>query len=154
MLNKIDENCGDLLEIFVGMSQVTRYCRQDIAFCEGVTFHQFMILDAVAKKKELSMADLHVILSVEKSTTTRLVTPLIQKGLLRRDRAENDLRAVKLVLTSEGKNIHKKVWVCLLSFFNKVSRNIPKNQKDNVLKSIHIFINAIKEAAAEYSCCK
>ncbi len=154
MLIKIKEDCSELLDIFIGMSQVTRCCRQDVAFCEGVTFHQFMILDVVAKKKELNMADLHKILSVEKSTTTRLVTPLIEKGLLRRDRAENDLRAVKLVLTPKGKKIHKKVWMCLLSFFNKVNRNIPKNQKVNVLKSIHVFIEAIKEAAAEYKCCK
>jgi hypothetical protein len=38
--------------LFIGISQVTRCCRQDAAFAGGVTFLQFMILDAVAKKKE------------------------------------------------------------------------------------------------------
>ena len=75
----------ELMEIFMGLSQVTRCCRQDVAFYEGVTFHQFMILDAVAEKKEMQISDLHKLLAVEKSTTTRLVNPLIKKGLIKID---------------------------------------------------------------------
>ena len=154
MLIKIDEDCSDLLEIFVGMSQVTRCCRQDIAFCEGVTFHQFMILDAVAKKKELCMADLHVLLAVEKSTTTRLVNPLLKKGLLKREKAQYDSRAITLILTEEGKKIHQKVSLCLAGFFLKVTKNIPKEKSNQILEAIRIFIKAIKDSAEEYSCCK
>jgi DNA-binding MarR family transcriptional regulator len=42
-----------------------------------VTFHQFLILDAVAARRGLELAALHGILAVQKSTTTRLVTPLL-----------------------------------------------------------------------------
>jgi DNA-binding MarR family transcriptional regulator len=132
---------------------VTRCCRQDEAFCEDVTFHQFMILDAVAKHKELNMSDLHKHLSVEKSTTTRLVSPLIQKGLLQRDRDQNDSRAVTLILTKEGRDVHKKVWLCLTDFFRKVMCNIPEKKAEVVLESVKIFIMAIKNYAREYSCC-
>ncbi|MGV8058192.1 MAG: MarR family winged helix-turn-helix transcriptional regulator [Smithellaceae bacterium] len=148
-----DQN-NELMEIFMGMAQVTRCCRQDVAFCEGVTFHQFMILDAVAKRKELMMTDLHTILAVEKSTTTRLVNPLIQKGLLKRDKALHDSRAATLFLTEDGKKIHQNVSLCLAGFFQKITKNIPKEKKDDVLESIRIFINAIKDSAAGYSCCK
>ena len=123
-----DQNI-ELMEIFMGMAQVTRCCRQDVAFCEGVTFHQFMILDAVARKKELPMSELHTILAVEKSTTTRLVNPLIQKGLLRRDKALHDSRAATLFLTAEGKKIHQNVSLCLAGFFQKITQNIPEEKK-------------------------
>ncbi len=138
----------------MGMAQVTRCCRQDVAFCEGVTFHQFMILDAVAKRKELNMADLHKILSVEKSTTTRLVNPLIQKGLLKRDKAQHDSRAATLFLTEDGRKIHQNVSLCLTGFFQKISKNIPEEKRTAVLESINIFINAIKNSAAGYNCCE
>jgi len=69
-----------MMEVFGGLSRVLRCCCRDEAFCADVTFHQFLILDAVAKQKEISLADLHKLLSVEKSTTTRLVAPLIGKG--------------------------------------------------------------------------
>jgi len=154
MIKKINVNYRELMEIFIGLSQVTRCCRQDEAFCEGVTFHQFMILDEVAKHKELNMADLHKHLSVEKSTTTRLVNPLIQKKLLRRETALHDSRAAKLMLTKKGENIHSKVWSCMTDFFRKVMCNIPEKKADVVLESVKMFITAIKNYARECSCCK
>jgi DNA-binding MarR family transcriptional regulator len=144
---------AEWMEIFTGLPQVTRCCRQDVAFCEGVTFHQFMILDAIIRKKEMQISELHKLLAVEKSTTTRLVTPLIKKGLLRREKAKHDSRAATLILTAEGKKIHQKVSLCLAGFFQKVSQNIPQDKKTQILEAIRIFIRAIKNAA-DYSCCK
>jgi DNA-binding MarR family transcriptional regulator len=151
---RMNDQNTELMEIFIGMSQVTRCCRQDVAFCEGVTFHQFMILDAIARKKELNMAELHILLAVEKSTTTRLVNPLIKKGLLKREKAQHDSRAITLTMTEEGKKIHQKVSLCLAGFFQKVTKNIPPQKKDEVLEAMRIFIKAIKNSAADYSCCK
>lgn len=150
----MNDQSTELMQIFMGMAQVTRCCRQDVAFCEGVTFHQFMILDAVAKKEELPMTDLHTILAVEKSTTTRLVNPLIQKGLLRRDKAIHDSRAVTLFLTPEGKKIHENVSLCLAGFFQKITKNIPEEKRADVLEATRIFINAIKNSVSEYTCCE
>lgn len=150
----MNDKTSELMEIFMGMAQVTRCCRQDVAFCEGVTFHQFMILDAVAKRKELPMTELHTILAVEKSTTTRLVNPLIQKGFLRRDKTIHDSRAVTLFLTEDGKKIHQNVSLCLAGFFQKISKNIPEEKRADVLESIKIFIIAIKNSAAGYTCCE
>ena len=109
----------ELMEIFMGLSQVTRCCRQDVAFCEGVTFHQFMILDAVAGKKEMQISDLHKLLAVEKSTTTRLVNPLIQKGLLRREKAQHDSRAATLILTDGWQKDSSKSFLMPGRFFPK-----------------------------------
>jgi DNA-binding MarR family transcriptional regulator len=154
MIKEKAANNNELMEIFTGLAQVTRCCRQDEAFCEGVTFHQFMILDAVAKHKELNMSDLHKHLSVEKSTTTRLISPLIQKKLLKRETASHDSRAVKLTLTKKGEDVHKEVWSCITDFFRKVMCNIPEKKADIVLESVKTFIVAIKNYARECSCCK
>ena len=141
------------MEVLGGLAQVMRCCCRDEAFCEGVTFHQFMILDAVAKEKELHLADLHKLLSVEKSTTTRLVNPLIKKGLIRRDKAAHDSRAVKLTLTNKGKETHKKVLLCLTDFFQRMLGNIPAKKRAEVLESVKIFIAAIKNSANGCGCC-
>ena len=148
---KTNDPNKDLLEIFTGMAQVTRCCRQDIAFCGGVTFHQFMILDAVAREKEIHLADLHKLLSVEKSTTTRLVEPLIKKGLLLREKSDYDSRAVKLTLTGEGKKTHKEVMKCLTDFLGRVLGNIKADKRKDVLEAVNVFIEAIKKSAT--TCC-
>jgi DNA-binding MarR family transcriptional regulator len=102
-----------MLEILMSLAQAIRCCRHEQAFCEDVTFHQFIILDAVAEAKRLKLPDLHDILSAKKSTTIRFVGPLIRKELVRRDKADHDSRAVRLRLTEKGRDIHGKVWVCL-----------------------------------------
>jgi DNA-binding MarR family transcriptional regulator len=145
-------NIKELLEVLGGLSQGLRFCCRDEAFCEGVTFHQFLILSAVAKDRELYMADLHKLLAVEKSTTTRLVNPLIKKGLLRRDKSDNDSRAIKLTLTRAGQETHKKVEVCLSNYFERVLSVIPAKKRSDVLKSVKIFIQAIRASANGCGC--
>jgi DNA-binding MarR family transcriptional regulator len=154
MSTNLTTNYRDLFEIIMDLAREIRCCSRDEAICRGVTFHQFIILDAVVKKKGLDLADLHKILSVEKSTTTRLVNPLLQKGLLKRDRAEHDSRAVKLTLTEEGMETHRKVWMCLGGFFKNITRNLPEGRQKEVLEEVKVFTAAMRKAAVECRCCE
>ena len=153
MSTNLGTECRELFDIIMGLAREIRCCSRDEAICGGVTFHQFIILDAVVKKGELGLADLHQILSVEKSTTTRLVNPLIQKGLLKRDRATHDSRAATLSATEEGIEIHRKVWECLGGFVDGVMQNIPKGQREEILEGVKAFTVAMKKAAAACRCC-
>jgi DNA-binding MarR family transcriptional regulator len=146
-------NNDELLKIFTGLAQVTRCCRQDEAFCENVTFNQFLILDAVARNRELNISDLHELLAVEKSTTTRLLTPLIRKGLVNRNKDQRDFRAARLTLTKEGENTYKNVRLCLDIFLQRVMSNIPVNKRNDLLDAVKYFIQAIKNSAADGTSC-
>lgn len=151
MYQPTPEDTREWIQRLSGLAQGLRMCCRDDAFCEGVTFHQFTILDAVAERQELLLADLHGSLAVDKSTTTRLVNPLIVKGLLKRETAEHDSRAVKLVLTRKGRATHKRVLACLAGFFQRALGEMPAAQRSDLLKSIDLFISAIKQSS---QCCK
>ena len=152
MSRRMKDDDGTLMEILAGLTWVLRCCCRDEAFCEGVTFHQFMILDAVAAAQELPMADLHNLLSVEKSTTTRLVNPLIKRGLLLRETTAHDSRAVKLTLTPKGSQTRRKVRRCLAGFFRKVMNNLPADESTEILASVNLFIAAVKKSANVCDC--
>ena len=154
MSTNLDKNCREIMEVIMSLAREIRCCSRDEAICQDVTFHQFIILDAVAKKGELGLAELHGILSVEKSTTTRLVNPLIQKGLLKRDKATHDSRAARLALTEEGRETHRRVWLCLGGFFQNIARQIPEGQRKGVLESVRVFTEAMKRAAVACRCCE
>jgi DNA-binding MarR family transcriptional regulator len=154
MSTKLDKKCRELFEIIMSLAREIRCCSRDEAICQDVTFHQFVILDAVAKNKGLDLADLHKILSVEKSTTTLLVNPLLQKGLLKRNKALHDSRAAKLTLTEEGMETHRRVWLCLGGFFENITRNIPEDRQEGVLEAVKVFTEAMKKAAVECRCCE
>jgi DNA-binding MarR family transcriptional regulator len=154
MSPNLDTNCREIFEILMALAREIRCCSRDEAICGGVTFQQFVILDAIAKKKGLDLADLHKMLAVEKSTTTRLVNPLQQKGLLKRDKTERDSRAAKLTLTEEGMETHRRVWMCLGGFFENITRNIPEDRQEKVLESVKVFTEAMRKAAVECRCCE
>ena len=153
MTTNLDKNCRELFEIMMSLAREIRCCSRDEAICQNLTFHQFMILDAVARKGELGLTDLHQILSVEKSTTTRLVNPLVQRGLIRRNRATHDSRAATLSMTDEGREIHRKAWGCLEEFFDGIAQSIPEGRKEEVLAAVRVFTGAIRTAAAACRCC-
>ncbi len=120
----------EVLSLVSELCQVVRFCRQDAIFCEDVTFTQFLILDEVAKKGRLKMLELHQILAVDKSTTTRLVNPLVRQGLIERKISDHDSRAVNLRLTPAGRKVHRKVWLCLEGFVGAIEERNSREEKE------------------------
>lgn len=147
------ENSKDLMEIFIGLVQATRFCRQDEAFCEGVTFHQFLILEVLAEGSAVTMSELVVRLGVAKSTGTRLVNPLVEKKLVGRFRDEQDSRSLRLKLTARGGSVHRDVRACLRGFLNRVEAGLPARRKRAILQDVRLLIEAIQRAATSEGCC-
>jgi DNA-binding MarR family transcriptional regulator len=147
-----EKRCREVFGIIMTLFREIRCCSRDESVCRGVTFHQFVILDAVAERRELDLAELHGILSVEKSTTTRLVNPLLRKGLLMREKALHDSRAAKLSLTEAGRETHRQVWECLTAFFESIGRKLPEGQREGILDAVRMFSTAMREAAAQCRC--
>ena len=130
-----------------------RIFQNETIFCEDVTFSQFSILNYVSKTGVLEMSELHELLSVEKSTTTRQVEPLIKKGYLKKIRSIHDSRIIELHLTSEGKKTHHDVWNCISDFMVKMDQSIPDDKKEEVIGAIEIFINSIEKCCKPSACC-
>ena len=138
----------DVLFLVSELCQMVRFCRQDAIFCEDVTFTQFIILDEVAKKESLKMLDLHQILAVDKSTTTRLVNPLVRQGLVKRETSDHDSRAVNLRLTPAGGKVHRKVWLCLEGFVSAIEGQISEKKRESVYDAVKLFIDAVKKVSS------
>ncbi len=151
-MKKAKQNNQEILTLISDLCQVIRCCRQDAVFCEDVTFSQFLILNHVAKEGSLKMLELHQILAVDKSTTTRLVNPLVRQGLIKREKSDHDSRAANLILTPTGKEVHKKVWLCLENFVDAIGEGIPDDKKAAVYEAVKLFINAVKNASSACSC--
>lgn len=147
MLPDIDPGDREILDLIMGLSKAVRCCRQDEVFCEDVTFTQFLILDLIACHTELGLLSLHADLGVDKSTTTRLVAPLLRRGLVVRGRAGHDSRAAVLTLTEQGQAVHAKVWQCLVGFVRAIQAEIPTRQRDGVLKGAGTFLQAMQQVA-------
>ncbi len=136
------------------IARVSRLFQQDSVFCGGITFQQFTILDLVRDAGgEIALADVHGLLSVEKSTTTRLVEPLVERGLLARAASSSDARAVRLVLTSAGQVAHGEYWTCIAGRIRGAIKGISTKQFEAVKAALRLFVSAVGAASGD-ECCR
>lgn len=145
-------NNQELLSLLVDMAKATRCCQQDSSFCDGLTFTQFYILNLVAEHGTLRLSDLHDLLSVEKSTSTRLIEPLVQQELIKKERSACDCRAIDLILTDKGRETNTRHWICLNNFFDQLWAEIPEDKREEVFSSVAIFLKAIKKVFNNTGC--
>jgi DNA-binding MarR family transcriptional regulator len=128
------------------LSRALRCCQQEEAFCLDLTLSQFFILHSIAGQGKIQLAELHGLLSVEKSTTTRMVSPLIRRGLVIQERAEHDSRALNLKLTSRGEEVYRTVWGCLAEFIDTIRNQIPRDERKRVFEGTQVFLKALQDA--------
>jgi len=153
MSSGIADDHREILSLICEVSRAVKCCQQEEAFCEGVTFFQFLILDAVGEAGSLELSSLHGILAVEKSTTTRMVDPLARRGLIVRQQSRKDSRAVNLRLTAEGEAVLKKVWKCLAASLDAIARRIPAEKRSDIYESVRLFAGAVQQKNANGRCC-
>ena len=141
----------EMLLRIAGLSRALRCCQQDAAFCEALTFTQFFILETVAEKELLRLSRLHEILGVDKSTTTRLVNPLVVQGLVAREKSKSDGRVVQLKLTGKGEKVRRQIWSCVTGYFNTIEAGIPEEKRAIVYNAVRLFSEALVNAGS--GCC-
>jgi len=123
-------------EVYVLLRELfkaVRFFQQDAVFCEGITLQQFNILDRINEAGFLEMSDLHELLGVEKSTTTRLIAPLLKNGLAIQTPSPRDARALRLSLTNQGQKARGEYWECLRAFLSRLNQALPAGDRAGLL---------------------
>lgn len=145
-------NNQELLSLLVDMVKATRCCQQDSSYGEDITFTQFYIINLIAEQGTLRLTDLHALLSVEKSTSTRLIDPIVQRGYVKKERSACDCRAIDLTLTEKGHETNTEHWKCLNDFFNQLLAEIPADKQEEVFSCVVLFLKAVKKVFNHPGC--
>ena len=131
--------------VFKELATGIRMFQQQNVFCEGLTVNQFHILDLIKKSNCcMEIKDLHQALQVKKSTTTRLLKPLIERKLIKKVRSKEDNRASKIILTESGFQNHADFRECLVKFIRQVYRQIPIDDHKTLIDYLMKFISIMK----------
>jgi DNA-binding MarR family transcriptional regulator len=146
MKSPVPQRYQEVFSLIGNLSRALRCCQQEESFCLDLTLSQFFILHSIAGKEKIPLAELHDILSVEKSTTTRMVSPLIQRELIVQERSEHDSRALNLRLTPQGEEIYQRIWVCLVEFLDTIQNQIPAGERKKIYRATQSFFNAVQGA--------
>jgi DNA-binding MarR family transcriptional regulator len=100
-------------------------------------------LQELARAEPLAQRDLAARLRLEKSTVSRLVAQLEDKGWVVRDRSSTDARVLLLRLTAEGRRMTEQIAAARQMRFAKLLAAIPEEQRAEVVAALTTLVEAI-----------
>jgi DNA-binding MarR family transcriptional regulator len=112
---------------------------------EDVTLAQYRVLIELAARGPQRVADLATVLTVERSTATRMCDRLVRKRLVHRRRANTDRRAVRVGLTAAGRDLVQAVSDRRRHEITRIVQRMPTADQRAVLGALRAFAAAAGE---------
>lgn len=113
--------------------------------CQGITLSQHYTLDALKRKKTLTMNELSHELSLAMSTLTRVVDILVRDKYVKRVPHKDDRRKVCVTLTEKGMKKARKLTDCTRYFWTSILKSIPDQEKKSMINHIKLLIQAMDD---------
>lgn len=93
-----------------------------------ISHAQWIVVMLLGDGAASTAAELCKILIYDPGAMTRLLDRLEKKGVLRRVRAADDRRAVRLELTADGSKLYPRILQALVQVFNRLLRGFTKSE--------------------------
>jgi DNA-binding MarR family transcriptional regulator len=136
----------ELQEVMAGFVRAFGLHRPDQTPCgQPVPVSEAHALGELARDGALRQSDLAQRLRLEKSTTSRLVTQLINRGWAERTPAPDDGRGVLVQLTPAGTNAAAQLAKARAARFSAVLGRVPADERASVLRALEILTEAMDE---------
>lgn len=130
--------------VLTELIRVYQFRDRDAICCHGVSVTQCHALAAMAETEGLTLNELAAELYLEKSTVSRIVKKLEEKGLVDRSRHPEDGRAVQLTLTPEGGQLHDAIHRDLLEEQRRLLADFDPGVRESMIQ----FMDRLKREAA------
>jgi DNA-binding MarR family transcriptional regulator len=112
---------------------------------DDITIAQYRALVVLASRGPQRMADLAAALDVAPSTAGRMCDRLLRKGLIRRQRARADRRAVQVSITAAGRQVVDEATARRRALLAGILAKLPARQQSAVAAALRSFAAAAGE---------
>jgi DNA-binding MarR family transcriptional regulator len=127
-------------EEFYGAMQeiVRRFQFRDVnAICEfGISLTECHTLELIEENGPMSVNDLAAALRLDKSTVSRTVAKMVDKKLIRRKAHDTDARAVRLEVTSKGRQLYESVYRDAVACYSELLQDMPEASREALIRSL------------------
>ena len=115
----------------------------------GPTPRQFSVLHTVSEDEGLSQTDLVRKTGIDRSTLADMISRLIKKGYLARQRTKTDARANSVKLTAAGKKVLASATAKVMKAETAALNVLPKTQQAAFMKALATYAEALDKIEAE-----
>jgi DNA-binding MarR family transcriptional regulator len=115
------------------------------AAAEDITIAQYRVLVVLASRGPQRLVDLAGALDVTPSTAGRMCDRLVRKALVRRHRSRTDRRAVRVSITSAGREVVDQATARRRALLAEILGRLPAEQQSKVAGALGAFAAAADE---------
>ena len=118
--------------------------RSDCCCC-GVSQPQCFLIVEIGRRPAISVKELAERLHTDKSSISRSVEELVQKGFVERNPSKEDRRYVELSLLSKGQERFEKIEHDMYLKFKEVLDHIPAEKQETVIEALKLYNEACEK---------
>ncbi len=146
--------------------RVYQFRDRDRICCHDISVTQCYALEAVADHGPLRLGALADRMSLDKSTTSRVVATLVRKGYLSQSPDAADARATAIAVTKPGRQLYLRITRDLVAQQHDVLQDLDPAVRDGVVEAIRrlaaaaekrfmsgVSVGAACSPATDASCC-
>ena len=111
-----------------------------------LTKQQFTVLAAVEQNEGMSQTDLVAITGIDRSTLAEMIRRMIEKGLLARERTENDQRANAVRIAASGKKALRGARTASERVERMLLSSLPATDRTKFLKMLSVVVGQAETA--------
>jgi DNA-binding MarR family transcriptional regulator len=119
------------------------------AFHLEYSVSQALALHALDTEPPLSQQELAARLRLEKSSVSRLVADLERRGLIQRQRDDENRRVVRLRLTDEGRRAHVELGAAFHKHYDQWTAELTTAERDALVVGLSAFLRASRHYRSE-----
>lgn len=140
---------NDLYDFFLDNIQKI-FVPEDLVRIElSMSRFELQALMLVGRSQNVTMGNLAQGMSAPVSTATGIVDRLVKKGLLKRDRNEEDRRIVTVTLTDNGKALLKELKDHFYKFLNRIRNLLSEEEFETGLQLVRKVILGFQKEGQE-----
>ncbi len=143
-MNSLDARAQKLTELFFQL--INRFHAHDSAIVhmqEGdLGMQEWKVVSILGEKKSCIMREIADCLGLAVSTLTGVVDRLVQKGLVRRERPDDDRRLVKVELTPQGRKAEHWHFQEHVQLSRAILQNLEAKDQEELLNLLHKVIQS------------
>lgn len=148
---RLAADARELHGVLSGLMRVVQFRDRDRICCYDVSVTQCYALEAVLRRGPLTLNELAAHLYLDKSTASRVVKALAEKGYLERRPHPEDGRAVQLEATAAGRRLHGAIERDLLAEVETLVADFDPEVR-RALASLLARLSRAAVASAQESC--
>jgi DNA-binding MarR family transcriptional regulator len=147
----IDTQAGSMHRLTKELLRKYQLRDRNEIICCGVSISQCYALDLLADHGEMTMQALAQKMFLDKSTTSRVVDPLVKRKLVARCFDEADRRIILVALTATGSRLLGEIRAGQIASQRQILERIAPAQRRQLVESLEVLSNAVHDWLA--TCC-